>query len=81
MSDQTLQADVVVVGGGMSGTVSAIAAARAGVDVVLIEKQGFLGGTATACMLGEMNGFALHGKRLFGGIFPIYHSTQLTERF
>ena len=68
MSDQSLQADVIVVGGGMSGTVSAIAAARTGVDVILVEKQGFLGGTATGCMLGEMNGFAVHGKRLFGGI-------------
>jgi len=52
----------------MSGTVSAIAAAREGVNVVLIEKHGFLGGTATACMLGEVNGFAVQGERIFGGI-------------
>ena len=39
--------DVVVVGGGTGGTPAAIAAARNGVDVLLIEKNGFLGGMTT----------------------------------
>lgn len=40
-------ADVVVVGGGTSGCIAAIAAARTGADTLLVERYGFLGGTAT----------------------------------
>ncbi len=36
--------DIIVLGGGISGTCAAIAAARQGQDVLLIEKSGFLGG-------------------------------------
>ncbi len=41
-------ADVVVVGGGLGGVAAALAAARSGASVVLIETNGFLGGVATA---------------------------------
>ncbi|MCL4532527.1 MAG: FAD-dependent oxidoreductase, partial [Actinobacteria bacterium] len=37
-------AEVLVVGGGTSGCVAAIAAARAGADTLLVERYGFLGG-------------------------------------
>lgn len=40
--------DVIVVGGGLSGVASAIAASRQGCSVLLIERYGFLGGMATA---------------------------------
>ena len=40
--------DVVVCGGGPSGFVSAVAAARMGVSVAIIERYGFFGGMATA---------------------------------
>ena len=43
-------AEVVVVGGGLGGVSSALAAARAGSKVILIEANGFLGGVATAGM-------------------------------
>ncbi|MBQ7974465.1 MAG: FAD-dependent oxidoreductase [Clostridia bacterium] len=43
-------ADVVVTGGGLGGVAAAIAAARAGASVVLLETNGFLGGVATAGM-------------------------------
>jgi succinate dehydrogenase/fumarate reductase flavoprotein subunit len=41
----SMTADVVVVGGGGSGLAGAIAAAKAGAQVVLLEKNKFLGGT------------------------------------
>jgi 2-polyprenyl-6-methoxyphenol hydroxylase-like FAD-dependent oxidoreductase len=41
------RADVVVVGGGPAGTAAAIAAARMGADVLLIERYGHLGGLST----------------------------------
>jgi hypothetical protein len=39
--------DVLVVGGGPSGTASAVAAARTGADVVLLERYNHLGGLST----------------------------------
>lgn len=41
------EADIVVCGGGTAGAFAAIAAAREGSDVLLIEQYGSLGGTAT----------------------------------
>ena len=44
---RTLRADVCIVGGGSAGIGAAIAASRAGADVILVERQGSLGGTST----------------------------------
>ena len=41
------QCDVLVVGGGPSGTAAAVAAARSGADVVLLERYNHLGGLST----------------------------------
>jgi hypothetical protein len=43
--------DVLVVGGGNAGCTAAIAAARLGARVRLVERYGFLGGTATAALV------------------------------
>jgi ribulose 1,5-bisphosphate synthetase/thiazole synthase len=43
-----LDCDVLVVGAGMSGFAAAVSAARAGVDVVLAEKNHYPGGVATS---------------------------------
>lgn len=40
------EADLIVVGGGMAGTVAALAAAEAGLSVVLLEKMADLGGSS-----------------------------------
>ena len=49
--------DVPVVGGGISGRVAAIAAARTGARVLLVEEHGFLGGSLTAMGVGPMMSF------------------------
>ena len=46
------QAQVVVVGGGPSGFCAAVAAARMGASVLLIEEGGFAGGMATRGLVG-----------------------------
>lgn len=42
-------ADVVVLGGGPAGVSAAVSAARSGADVLLLEKQYYLGGLWTGC--------------------------------
>jgi len=49
--------DVIVVGGGVSGAVASIAAARQGAKVLLIEEHGFLGGSLTSMGVGPMMSF------------------------
>ncbi|MGE9293875.1 MAG: FAD-dependent oxidoreductase, partial [Puniceicoccales bacterium] len=53
----TAHYDIIVLGGGPSGANAAIAAARAGQKVLLIEKHGFLGGSLTAMGVGPMMSF------------------------
>ena len=50
-------ADVLVVGGGPAGIGAAVAAARQGRSVLLLEKRGFLGGNITACYVENCNYF------------------------
>ena len=60
--------DVLVVGGGNAGCAAALAAARSGADVLLVERYGFLGGTATASMVGPWMTFHSGDDRIVGGI-------------
>jgi hypothetical protein len=43
--------DVIVAGGGLAGTAAAVAAARKGCKVLLVEQYGFLGGMAVSAMV------------------------------
>ena len=45
--EETIKTQVCVIGGGSGGTGAALAAARAGVKVVLLERESILGGTGT----------------------------------
>jgi len=58
-----LQADVLVCGGGVAGTMAAVAAARRGARVVLLERYGFLGGNATAGAVAQFNSWQTAGGR------------------
>jgi hypothetical protein len=60
--------DVLVVGGGNAGCAAALAAARSGARTLLVERYGFLGGTATAAMVGPWMTFHSGAKRIVGGI-------------
>ena len=67
--------DVAVIGGGISGCMAAIAAARCGASVILIEKYGFLGGTLTACGTGPMMTFHAGDVQVVRGV-----TNELIER-
>lgn len=60
--------DTAVIGGGISGCMAAIAAARYGAKVILIERYGFLGGTLTACGTGPMMTFHSGDIQVIRGI-------------
>lgn len=60
--------DVVVVGGGISGSIAAIAAGRMGADVLLLERHGFPGGMLTAAGVGPMMSFHAGDKQVIRGI-------------
>lgn len=45
--DQTIDADVVILGAGAAGMSAAIEASKAGASVVILEKQGIVGGSTT----------------------------------
>src|SRR5258708_40320948 len=64
-----IDCDVLASGGGMAGTVSAIAAARHGARAVLFERHGFLGGAATAGAVGQFVGWGTRtGRRVIAGL-------------
>lgn len=60
--------DVIVVGGGPSGFIAAIAAARTGAKTLLVERYGFLGGMATAASLGPISPFHFGDEQVVEGI-------------
>lgn len=65
-----MRADVLVVGSGAAGTPAAVAAARHGADVILVEREGTLGGTSTG-VLDTFYGFYTPGpepRRIVDGI-------------
>ena len=54
--ETVLHTDVVVLGGGSAGVAAAVAAARKGLRVMVIERNAYLGGKATAAEVGTICG-------------------------
>jgi succinate dehydrogenase/fumarate reductase flavoprotein subunit len=67
----TAEVEVVVVGAGPGGLGAAIASARNGARTLLVERYGFLGGMATAGLVGPfMTSWGIDGKeRIIAGIY------------
>lgn len=63
MTTHTLSVDLVVVGGGLAGVCAAIAAARNGASVVLIQDRSVLGGNASSEVRMHAVGADIHGRR------------------
>jgi glycine/D-amino acid oxidase-like deaminating enzyme len=62
--------DVLVAGGGLAGCAAAIAAAREGVRVLLVEQHGYLGGNATRAMVAPWQSFHAAVQQPDGGLPP-----------
>ena len=75
--------DLVVIGGGFAGVAAALAAARAGTKVLIVEKSNCLGGAAVNCLVNPFMQYwtEIDGKRvdLSAGIFKEIHD-RLEER-
>ncbi len=61
--------DVIVLGGGPGGVPAAVAAARNGARVLLVERYGFLGGMATAALVLPYMKFFTGGEFIVRGLF------------
>ncbi len=61
--------DVIVLGGGPGGVPAAVAAARNGARVLLVERYGFLGGMATAALVLPYMKYSAGGKFIIRGLF------------
>ncbi len=68
MEHNVFKSDVLVVGGGVSGVIASISAARNGFSVILIEKEVYLGGIAVGAMIGQFVGCGLDDTPTFCGI-------------
>ena len=75
--------DLAVIGGGFAGVAAALAAARGGAKVLIVEKSNCLGGAAVNCLVNPFMPYwtEIDGKRvdLSTGIFKEIHD-RLEER-
>ena len=71
------ECDLCVVGGSCTGVFAAVAAARLGLRVVIVEKQGFFGGVATAGLVNVWHSLydIPHERQIIGGL-----SVEVIER-
>ena len=67
MTMEQIKKDVVVVGGGPGGFAAAVTAARAGAQVLLVERNGYLGGQLGSG-LPFLAFWDIKGRQVVGGI-------------
>ncbi|MDR3172939.1 MAG: FAD-dependent oxidoreductase [Treponema sp.] len=67
-TQQAAKADIIVAGAGPSGCAAAIAAARMGARVLLIERYGFAGGMNTSALVGPLMTFHAGKLQIIRGI-------------
>src|SRR5258707_13369050 len=63
-----VETDVLVGGGGPAGQAAAVAAARAGAEVTLLERYGYLGGLASGGMVLVLNDMCAEREGSVGGL-------------
>jgi glycine/D-amino acid oxidase-like deaminating enzyme len=63
-----VETDVLVVGGGPAGQAAAVAAARAGAEVTLLERYGYLGGLASGGMVLVLDDLCAEREVSVGGL-------------
>ncbi len=73
--EEKIIADVLILGGGLSGFAAAIGAAREGAKVALAERHFLLGGTATEALVCPLQTFHSRTGRVIGGV-----AQELVER-
>ncbi len=69
--------DVVVIGGGPGGVPAAVAAARNGARVLLVERYGFLGGMATSALVQPYMKYNAGDKIIIRGLFEEFVDIML----
>jgi len=67
-SPKSIQADVLIIGGGTAGTIAAIQAGRLGVRTILVEAGSQLGGTTTTAGVDLPGLFHAWGRQIIAGI-------------
>jgi len=76
--------DILIIGGGSAGVAAAVGANRSGVSVVLLEKNGFLGGKATAAYVGTVCGLYYRSENPNSNFvnkgFPEQFTTELMHK-
>src|SRR5262249_58207974 len=63
-----VETDVLVVGGGPDGQAAAVAAARAGAEVTVLERYGYLGGLASGGMVLVLDDMCAEREVSVGGL-------------
>ena len=81
MRTQTVEADVVVVGGGLAGVGAAVAAARLGQQVVLINNRPVLGGNSSSEVRVWVCGATAHGNQRWARETGIIGEMYLENQF
>jgi len=70
--------DVVVAGGGASGLMATVAAARLGARVLVVENAGCFGGAGTSAMVAQWLGFYNGDTCAVGGL-PLEYANRVRD--